>query len=349
MRASQSMPSHLTQAGAAGAHAADAARSRGKPSPSNLVLPRIGAERGRTHVVAVAGSAHAKAAGAARAPPSNFVLTEHAAGDKGGGTSVATAGGRGPLVEIEALLKREMSRVNIADEEQLLQVHAMAFERFIEHFHAYAAPLSAIKKAYEGRIDGLQGELSAVTRRHESAQREFHSTHESIVGGLSAQLEKATRDLAAAKKELKTLQDCEAEAGDGGEEEAVSSSTAGGGSKVAFAGLPAAGGGGGASTGAAPLLGGFGGGKGWAFVAKTLDADPRTKISRLLRAAARLCTSPPMLTDAAGVCAVRSVDDCAQERYMRYGNLAPLIYDELIASDPPAGCAAPLPRAAAAC
>ena len=45
-------------------------------------------------------------------------------------------------------------------------------------------------------------------------------------------------------------------------------------------------------------LGAKRGSTGWSLVAKEMDSNPRAKITRLLKATERLCTTPQMLTDA---------------------------------------------------
>ena len=255
-------------------------------------------------------------------PPSSFLpkMPQRARGlppaPGGGGKGSGSKGGKGrsvhtlpshPLAEVDQFLRDELECLDAASasSEVRLEPHRAALELFIARFDAAAPVLSAIKRAYEEQIRTLQRKVRGGATEHAHAHREYLAEHDRQIASLQGQIDELRSRLDAAKQEIALLKDDASLLieGDGTSPKGLPTGKGSPSGKAGGAALPggllgSGGGGGGAVNSCAAAANSSPQRVGWGLVAKALDTE-RSKVSRMLRAIERLCTTPEMLEETA--------------------------------------------------
>ena len=109
------------------------------------------------------------------------------------------------LEEIEDFISSEIHRLpKSMDSSVRLQVFREAFDLFIAHFKAYAAPLSEIKRAYDAHITELLRVARADMERDKNT--ELIDLFERTTSSLRSELRHKEKQLASTMKQLRELQ-----------------------------------------------------------------------------------------------------------------------------------------------
>ena len=120
------------------------------------------------------------------------------------------------LEEIEAFILKELSRVPRAQQDKgsrprdgalKLQVYREAFDLFIGHFGTYAAPLTAIKRAYDDHIGELRRAAAVAASDHGDDSAKLLALSDATIAGLRTEVRNKEVQLSSALRQLRELQE----------------------------------------------------------------------------------------------------------------------------------------------